>query len=503
MLLLNERARKQKLYDGLCPIVPTLEAGLRSRPTFLVADMVGDDTHRTGELFDRLRRRYPVYGGSAICDALELDRAFGLAVAIECGLRVPDTVVFDSTSGRILDQLDLEDRQKIHRVKGHLKEARQFLHEAGGRWVLKPSRNLSTALTYVSSGPEDMISRLEEADAHREIARDNVFMLQRFVPGVEISTEAWVVEGELVTPMNSTLETKRFLAGDLGPSTGCQTSVVWCYEMPPVDWSAPEGKLMKVLPKLVRKTVGTPGMRQWLRRPEGPRGERYPPFHGPIDINCIVAEDPPHDPTYLEFCPRFGYSAVYALLELYEGDLHDLFRDAAEGRLTHMSVRPGYGYSVRVSIPPYPANDMLEDDPRALETLMRKATDIHIRGPVESDHVWLLDAQKDGDRIQSAGVDAVLMEITGRGRSIEDARDAAHELFEVLEVPNKQARVADGAARALRDIARLRSWGYEVGAESKPAEPSRTEAAPVAVAVLELAPSAPRPRAAPAGSARP
>ena len=36
-------------------------------------------------------------------------------------------------------------------------------------------------------------------------------------------------------------------------------------------------------------------------------------------------------------------------------------RDAAQARLTSMDVRPGYAYAIRVTIPPHPAIDILDD----------------------------------------------------------------------------------------------------------------------------------------------
>jgi phosphoribosylamine-glycine ligase len=460
MILTNLLARKKGLYQGLVPIVPSLEAALRDRPEFVLFDMVGDAKHKLGELADRLRRRMPVYGAGALQDRLELDRGFGLSVALEHGIRVPTTLIFDPARGRDLGAIDLEHQSRIHRVKGHLKEARRFVTDAGGRWVLKPFSNAATSLSYVASSPEDMASRLEEAEQHREIAPRDSFLIQRFIPGVEVSTEVWVCDGELVMPANGTIETKKFLAGDLGPNTGCQTSVVWGYDTPPIDWSWPEGKIAQALPKLVRRTVATPQMRQWLRRPRGPQDQRYPPYHGPLDMNAIISEED-HQPYFLEWTARFGYNAVYALLELVDGDLHDLFRDAADGRLTQMALRPGYAYALRVTIPPFPHHDLLDEekDAPALEKLMVKATGVHLHGPIDSPHVWLLDAQKRNDIVQTAGFDAVVCEVTGRGKLPEDARDAAHEIFEALQIPNKQARAADGADRAIRDLAKLQAWG--------------------------------------------
>jgi hypothetical protein len=120
----------------------------------------------------------------------------------------------------------------------------------------------------------------------------------------------------------------------------------------------------------------------------------------------------------------------------------------------------GYGYAVRVSIPPYP---MLDDvhNPAVTEKMLEMATHVDILGPVEDQHVWLLDAQKNGKGVRTAGVDAVVCEVTGRGMRIEEARDSAHAIFGELRLADKQARTVDGANRAISDVARLASWDYE------------------------------------------
>jgi len=455
-------ARRKRLYQGLANLVADPEEAVRRRPEAIIFDQIGTETHKTGALADAWRKRgFPVWGAGAINDVIELDRGFGLSIAVECGIRIPKTVIFDPAKGDKLDKIDLEDRSRVHRVKGHVAEAQQFLKEVGGRWVLKPFDNAATSLTYVADTPEDMIHRLQEALDKHQLDPGKAFMLQAFVSGVEVSTEAWVVNGEIMFPANSTIETKKFLAGDLGPNTGCQTSVVYAYQ----DEN----------PRLLRQTIGRPDFREWLRHPRGPQGEKYPPYHAVLDINSIVSEED-KKPYMLEFCPRFGYNAIYAYCELLDEDLHDLLVRVANGEADGMSCHDGVAYAVRVTIPPYPHTDELDSesakDLPVLERMMEMATHVDILGPVEDPHVWLLDAQKMGKRIRTAGFDGVVLEVTARGETIEVARDQVNALFAEIDkgLPDAQARILDGTQRASTDVARLAAWGFEA-----PVRPVRRE----------------------------
>ena len=453
LMIFRPYARKKHLYDGLAPIFSSMEDAIRSRPEYILFDQIdsydkhGQPVYGIGALADALRRRYPVWGAGTLQDALENNRAWALSVFLEAGMRIPTTLVFDPERGKDWQAVDLEDRLRVHRVKGHLKEARAFVEHAGGRWVLKPHDNGPTSLSYVPQDTEDLAHRLEMAREKHQVPPQTRFILQRFVPGVEISTEVWVSNGEIIGPPNATLETKRLMAGDLGPSTGCQTSAVFVYPSQDV--------------RIMRKTIGRADFRAWLKKPTMPTGRPAPgPYHGPLDLNCIVSEED-HQPYVLEPTPRFGYNAIYALLELLDADPRSVFRGYAAGEAAPASFRTSQiAYALRVSIPPYPAADAI-DDPAALDELMEMATHVDILGPVDSPHVWLLDAQKVGEAVRTAGFDAVVLEVTSSAGKLEDAVRAADDLFEQLRIPDKQARTTDGADRAKRDLARLASWGYE------------------------------------------
>jgi hypothetical protein len=64
--------------------------------------------------------------------------------------------------------------------------------------------------------------------------------------------------------------------------------------------------------------------------------------------------------------------------------------------------------------------------------------------------------------LETAGYDGVICEVSARGQSIEEARDAVRRTFDLLQIPNAYARLNDGADRALQDTTRLRMLGLEI-----------------------------------------
>lgn len=449
VFLTNRWYRERGLYRGLVDLAPSLQAGLRDKPDAIIFDHTGDADEHTGALADTLRARgIPVWGASGICDLLESDRAFGIAVMAKCGIRIPRTVFFGASSGDDPSSVKFSDKQRIYRVRGHLDEARKFVSANGGRFVLKPY-DASTDLTYVAKDAEDMEARLAHAQEAKEITPDQKFLLQEYVKGIEVSTEIWVSGGSVVGRPNHTIELKKAFPGDLGPNIGCATSTVWA--VTPGD-------------RCYTQTLGRDEFLGWLRNPTGPGGRVYPPYHAPLDLNCIVSEED-HQPYGIEWTPRFGYSAIFAWLELLEEQNDRMFVDLAEGRgVGGFGIKHGFAYSLQVTIPPMPISDNYvppekPEDWAFSEKLMEKATHVRIGGPVEDDHVWLIDAQADGDDYRTAGTSGLVMEITGTGAKVEEARDSAHGLFEQIELPDKYARTVDGGNRAIVDMARLKDWG--------------------------------------------
>jgi len=343
---------------------------------------------KLGFLADRLKKKVAVYGGGRINDKLELDRSFGIQTAQAARIKVPQYESFTSWDKAI-----------------------DFVKKNKKTWVFKPTDNKSPCYTYVSEGPDDMIDMLGH---FKTLWPRTEFVLQEKIDGVEISTEAWYVNGELVlNSVNSTIETKRFMDGDKGPNTGCMTSVVWFYKGKPKIYFQTLAKLEKFLKK-----------------------HKY---SGPLDMNCILTKDGPY---FLEFTTRFGYNAVYAALSQLP-EFGDFLATLAKGNMPKIKPTKDYSAAVRVSIPPYP------QDVDASKTAGRP-----IRGIDSLKDIFLLDA-KYSDRIVTAGVDGVVCEVTAKAASLDELEKEVYKKVEKIKIPDKQFR-QDGVQVAKERIDKLK-----------------------------------------------
>lgn len=398
-LLIQEDEAKDTL-QGLVPQVRSLPEGLRRGPDVIVFDMV-----RNGNLADRIRKTgHTVIGASAFQDKIELDRMFGMDLAKRQGIKVPEYTKFG---------------------RAQWKQAAEFAKKNKKPYVLKPLGNANVELTYVAQDAEDMARFLEWASTTGKIQQD--FILQEKVDGIELSTEVWFSNGTPVFPPNGTMEEKKFMAGNVGPNTGCQGSVVWPY---------PSSE-----PRIVQQTIKKlyPALRAMQ-------------YTGCLDINTIVSDD--GRAYFLEFTARFGYSAIYALAEILRDDLGKVLHDCAQGTLKKMDVRNEFGMAIRLTVPPYP----LESHSESHGPVVRESKDKPVRN-VPLGHSWLLDVKK-GDRqedLVTAGIDGAILEVTSRGETLEDAKATLYERVKEVDLPDVQYRddIGDRPSEQLEKLVQL------------------------------------------------
>ena len=391
--------------DGLLEKVPSMAAGIIKKPDFVLFDMVGH-----GEIADRLKKAgIPVFGASELADDLELKRDYGVEVSQKYGLKVPETEHFNSVG-----------------------EAIRHVERNPMGYAIKLDGNISAASSFVSKSAAEMVEYLVFL---RELGADKgtKFILQALVKGIEISTEVWFSKGKPILPFNGTLENKKLLAGDLGPSSGCETSAVFPY--------------LSSSPKIVEKTLK----------------KLFPLFEkdqwsGPVDINAIVSEKD-HEPYFLEFTMRMGYSAIYALCAMIEDGIGDFLHGVATGTATRIPMRHSWGTSLRVSVPPYPLE--IKDE-RLSREIYGSIAGQWVKAP-EDKNIWLMNVKKnERGRIVTAAVDGLVGECTGVGKSLYQAWKMSLDKFEQIKVANKQGRIKDGVDRVYGDMRKLRDWKYDV-----------------------------------------
>ena len=395
------------ILKGLVPHVNSLEEGLSHKPDVVIFDMNGD-----GKVADATRKRgFRCVGGGRFNDMLEMDRTYGMSLAKRLGIKTPEFTVFK---------------------QNQIEEAIAFIHETNGRYVLKPHGNLALDLTYVASDAEDMIHELEWIDRQGIMKGD--FILQDFVDGWEISTEGWFSNGNPIPALaNGTMERKKFLTGDLGCQTGSESSVVWPYG---TDRT-----------KIFQKTL-------WKMYPI----LKEMKFTGPIDINAIISKQD-GQPYFLEFTPRFGYSAFYALAELIDGHLGQFFYDIALGKLDDISLKNDQvSMALTLSIPPYPLDSGKDFNHKALQETKGKPI-IHLP---EDGHWWPYDMAFDDsvDQFVTAGTLGLICFATNSGSSVEEAEDKTYEIAQHIGIPNVQYRI-DGAEKVMEHIPEIKQMEYD------------------------------------------
>jgi phosphoribosylamine--glycine ligase len=264
---------------------------------FVIFDMVG-----FGHVEEVLRRMgKPYIACSPLMDKMELDRNAGMELFTKLGIQTPETFPFSSVQEAKTALLSMP-------------------FDAG--FVIKPDGNIGTGKTLVISHEDELEWALGTYAAGTKM------IVQRIVDGVEVSTEGWFNGRDWIRPFNHTFEEKRFMEGNLGPNTGCMGNVV----------------LARESNKLTKATV-----------------EKLKPFllkigyRGPVDINCIVNEK---GAFALEATARFGYDAIEALIEGLREPALDLFFECATGTKKEMDITGDSMIAVRLTVPPYPAEDV-------------------------------------------------------------------------------------------------------------------------------------------------
>lgn len=399
----------RRAMDGLVPKVETMEEGLKNKPDLVVFSLNGE-----GKQADEIRKKgFKVVGASEFADKLEMDRAYGVNVAKQYGVKVPKTTEFKDLS-----------------------EAIQFVKKENKPYAIKIDNNKSESSSYVAKDAEEMVDYLSYSKEKGQISPSDSFILQEVVKGAEISTELWFSDGEPIWPANSTFETKKFLAGELGQRTGCETSLVYHYE----------GDHCKIIDKTIRKIFPLLKRTRWT---------------GPVDVNTIVAESD-HEPYFLEWTPRLGYSAIYAFMAILGMPISEFFYKVSRGTLT-IPFKSLWGASLKLSIPPYPCDI---EDRKAANEVYGKTEGIRVNGKYGKDFIGIDVMKGKTTELVAAGTSCIIGECIGRGGSMLEAWRGAQHVFKSVEVPNAQGRYTDGAEDAWKRVLKLKQYGYDVPSPS-------------------------------------
>jgi phosphoribosylamine---glycine ligase len=256
----------------------------------------------------------------------------------------------------------------------------------------------------------------DEADAAltQALALGGAVLVEELLEGEEVSLFA-LTDGVEALPLAPAQDFKRLCDDDEGPNTGGMGS----YSPPP--FLRPD-EIEELVDRVHRPVLAE-------------LAERGSPFVGLLYAGLMLTDD---GPRVLEFNCRFGDPETQAILPRLEGDFLGALAGAAEGALggLDLSAGPEAAVSVVLAARGYP------DAPE---------TGVELQGLDEAEKTGALvfhagTASRDGRVFSAAGR---VLNVTGTGDSVSEARECAYAAVELIDFPGAQYR-QDIASRAVR-----------------------------------------------------
>jgi phosphoribosylamine--glycine ligase len=399
-----EAESDREIGDGFVPKTDDWEAELDWADVVVFDDVwVGDDVG-TGALAEELRERgTAVVGGTENTDRLEADRGYAMDVLAECGVDLLPHREF-TDFGAAVEHVEANPAPYAVKPLGEVQNVKRLLYvgrEDDGSDVV------------------DVLRAYEKAWGHRMKG----FQLQRKVEGVEVAVCGFFNGTRFIDRVNFNFEHKKLFPGNIGPSTGeMGTSMFWAGQN-----------------RLFEETFGK--LEDWLAD-EG--------YVGSIDINCIVNGSGIYP---LEFTPRFGYPTIALQEESMESSTGAFLYDLAHGNDPELEVRDGYQVAVRVVLPPFPF-----DDERTYAENSRNAAVVFRTDSREGIHIE--DAKRVDGQWRVAGDSGMPVIVTGKGETMQAAREQAYGRVDDVVMPNMYYRDDIGERWIDGDGDRLLAWGY-------------------------------------------
>lgn len=253
---------------------------------------------------------------------------------------------------------------------------------------------------------DDRAAALGHADAC--LSRpDGRLIVEEYLDGPEVSVFC-LSDGNLVVPLSPAQDFKRVADGDQGPNTGGMGAYS------PLDW-LPESLVDDVVDRIAQPTVDQ------MRHLDMP-------FVGVLYVGLALTS---RGPRVVEFNVRFGDPETQVVLDRLATALAELLLAAATGRLDRaepLRWHPETAVTVVLAAPGYPASPQTGGQVTGVEE-------------AGSDAAYVLQAgtTRDDDGILRASGGRILS-VVGCGAGLAEARAAAYETIERIEVPGGHFR---------------------------------------------------------------
>lgn len=390
--------------DGLLHKVPDW------RPSMSWADLIfcSDNAKYITALESYLLRGYPIWGSNAACASWELARGNGQRVLEAAGIATIPSVEFTNY-----------DKAKAHVLAAPV------------RYVSKPDGDVDKALSYVSKGPADMLFMLDRWQ--REGKAKPAFLLQEFIPGIEMAVGGWFGRAGFAEFFLENFEFKKFMNGEIGVNTG---------EM---------GTAMKYVTaensKLAREML-LPLAGELFRQG----------YTGYIDVAVIIDEKGKAWP--LEFTTRPGWP-LFQIQQVLHPEPCEWMLDSLTGT-DSFAPSEDIALGVVVTIPDFPYSHNTKKD----------GSGFPVWGITDKNRYWIHPAEMqmgkapvfeggkitEKDMLVTAG-DYVLI-CSGTGSSVSEAQACAYSVVKELEIPNSPMYRTDIGDRLEQQLPKLQALGY-------------------------------------------
>lgn len=359
------------------------------------------------ELEDYYDEGYPIFGANQDCAKLELDRVVGMELLEQHGVDVVPYQRFD----RYADAID-------------------HVRKTCGNFVCKPIGDADRALSYVSKGPDDMVSQLNRALKKGEAKQP--FILQERISGIEMAVAGWFGKNGWVGPWEENFEHKKLFNGELGMNTGeMGTAMKYTDESPLADY------LLKPLTNVLHALK----------------------FCGNVDVSVMIDEN--GQPWPLEFTMRLGWPAFYLNSHLHKGDPCQWMRDLLDGK---DSLKVSYDHCIGVCVvgPTFPHCHVTHDETDGIPIYgvhQGNIKNIHlVEVMAGKEEVYEDDTWQELELFLSAG--EWLLTVCGTGSSIVAAKKEAYKTIGDLKIPNSAAWRTDIGDRLEKQLKELKKLGY-------------------------------------------
>jgi phosphoribosylamine--glycine ligase len=220
---------------------------------------------------------------------------------------------------------------------------------------------------------------------------------------------------DFLEPANLDWEHKRFFPGDLGELTGEMGTVV--------TYRGAEKIFDATLRHLAQKL-------------------RSSGYCGYINLNTIVNDEGVWP---LEFTCRFGYPGFPILDALHEDRWDEIFARMISRGETKFRTYDGYSVGVVMTVPPFPYSQGYENLGKGVPISFSEDMTDEDRDAVHYGEVSIRDGQ-----LVTAGVIGYIAVVTGRGETVDAARENAYRVVNKIVIPQGRYR-NDIGERVMRE----------------------------------------------------